>query len=267
MATPDASAKLPTALSLEGPGEEQSDSDSEDEPDDGGRSALLLQLASATPETIDVLIQDNSERIDEELLTLLYERIQAAKKFDEGEDIVDGLTLLFVRLRTVLERNLSTPALRLLDDLLLILDSGARETEQARMNVAVARMQRAFAAQRGAGLDVFDVAQALGAGDRDAADVEAVEYVARRDFITDVGRLLKGAGERADRLQLDIEMKEATLKEGIERGIYGEVEQQKFDAWLRQQKSRAAEMATTMRWCDRLLKSATIMEDTDQNLV
>lgn len=47
------------------------------------RSEALLELASATPQTLEKLISKHYNCIDEQLLEQLYERIQVAKQFEE----------------------------------------------------------------------------------------------------------------------------------------------------------------------------------------
>jgi hypothetical protein len=47
------------------------------------RDALLLELASATPETLEATIAAHRAAIDEALLQQLYDRIQVAQRFEE----------------------------------------------------------------------------------------------------------------------------------------------------------------------------------------
>lgn len=58
--------------------------------------------------------------------------------------MVEGLTALFRRLRTEVERAQASPAMRLLDDLLLVMDSDWGSSEAARLEAAKERMDAAF---------------------------------------------------------------------------------------------------------------------------
>lgn len=62
----------------------------------------------------------------------------------QGEDVVEGLMLLFQRLRNEAERNACSPSMRLLDDLLLIMDAEHGSSETARLEAAAERMDTAF---------------------------------------------------------------------------------------------------------------------------
>lgn len=64
--------------------------------------------------------------------------------------MVEGLTALFRRLRTEVERAQASPALRLLDDLLLVMDSDWGSSEAARLEAARERMDAAFDPNAGA---------------------------------------------------------------------------------------------------------------------
>jgi hypothetical protein len=70
----------------------------------------------------------------------------------QGEDVVEGLVLLFQRLRNEAERGAASRALRLLDDLLLLMDSDEGASEAARMEAAAERMDCAFDPNGGAPL-------------------------------------------------------------------------------------------------------------------
>lgn len=62
----------------------------------------------------------------------------------QGDEVVQGLMLLFQRLRNEAERKASTPAMRLLDDLLLLMDADTGSSESARLESAAERMDMAF---------------------------------------------------------------------------------------------------------------------------
>ena len=47
------------------------------------RGEVLLELASASPQSLERLIKQHRKDIDEELLEQLYARIQVARQFDE----------------------------------------------------------------------------------------------------------------------------------------------------------------------------------------
>lgn len=62
----------------------------------------------------------------------------------QGDDVEQGLMLLFQRLRNEAERLASSPAMRLLDDLLLMMDEDEGSSESARLEAAAERMDMAF---------------------------------------------------------------------------------------------------------------------------
>lgn len=68
----------------------------------------------------------------------------------QGDEVVEGLTALFRRLRTEVERTQATPAMRLLDDLLYVMDSDWGSSEAARLEAAQERMDAAFDPNSGA---------------------------------------------------------------------------------------------------------------------
>jgi hypothetical protein len=74
----------------------------------------------------------------------------------QGEEVVEGLMLLFQRLRNEAERNSSTPAMRLLDDLLLIMDTDSGSSETARLESAAERMDMAFNPNGGVSERVYE---------------------------------------------------------------------------------------------------------------
>jgi hypothetical protein len=60
----------------------------------------------------------------------------------------------------------------------------------------------------GEGVDIFAVAAALGAGATSAVDEAVAEFVPRPAFIQEVKKLLEGAEERTEVLQMQLEQKE-----------------------------------------------------------
>ena len=68
----------------------------------------------------------------------------------QGDEVVEGLTALFRRLRTEVERAQATPAMRLLDDLLYVMDSDWGSSEAARLEATQERMDAAFDPNSGA---------------------------------------------------------------------------------------------------------------------
>jgi hypothetical protein len=211
------------------------------------KSRVILALANATPESLDGLLKEHCNELDQELLETLHARIQTAQRFDEvrsfactgvrchlrfsgarccieanvlrgmqGSDVVEGLTLLFHRIRSEVERRSATPSLRLLDDLMLIMEShshgaAGNEAEATALEDVEERMQRAFALERGS-VDIFAVAQALAGGDAGAAPLpvmseDEVEFVPHADFVAEVERLVAGAQERVDMAEMRLARK------------------------------------------------------------
>eukprot|EP01025_Chloroclados_australasicus_P042646 TRINITY_DN45322_c0_g1_i1.p1 TRINITY_DN45322_c0_g1~~TRINITY_DN45322_c0_g1_i1.p1 ORF type:complete len:291 (+),score=62.90 TRINITY_DN45322_c0_g1_i1:130-873(+) len=240
-------------------GEEAADEEAELDPELqealARKSKVILELASSTPDTLEGLIEKHKQEIDEQLLRLLYERLRMAKEFDEGPEVVEGLELLFHRLRTEAERTMTTRALRLLDDCLVILDSDISQTEEARMQYAVERLERAFA-PGDSGFDIFQVAETIGEGERDKLKDDTVEFVPRDEFIEEVSQILDGAESRAEKLEAELSQKEEVLQEGIRLGKYSEDEQSEFSSGLEQQRSKLIHDMTSVRWCTDLLKAA-----------
>lgn len=58
------------------------------------KTKILLEILTSGAE-LERKIQEHVEEIDDTLLMLLYRRIEASKRMDEGDDMVEGLTKLF----------------------------------------------------------------------------------------------------------------------------------------------------------------------------
>lgn len=181
-------------------------------------SVTVLDEATSSPHlALDPLLVDSARTLPvswrathAHLNQILMSYLMAGTRV-QGEDVVTGLERLFSRLRTELERRASTPALRLLDDLLVILDSDAADTEEARLNIAAERMERAFDSGSGGGVDIFGVAESLGEGPAVAFDDSPCEAVSVREFVSEVGSLLDGSDKRAERARIDVENKAVRL--------------------------------------------------------
>eukprot|EP01023_Acetabularia_acetabulum_P021295 TRINITY_DN21150_c0_g1_i1.p2 TRINITY_DN21150_c0_g1~~TRINITY_DN21150_c0_g1_i1.p2 ORF type:complete len:232 (-),score=55.92 TRINITY_DN21150_c0_g1_i1:86-781(-) len=106
-----------------------------------------------------ISVYKKREEINAALLAVLFKRIQAAEAMKEEQDILNALVGLFRRLRAEFERNRSSPALRLLDDLLTISDEHG-EDALASNEAVKSRMQVAFSGQQG-NLGILEIAQKL----------------------------------------------------------------------------------------------------------
>jgi uncharacterized protein YoaH (UPF0181 family) len=133
----------------------------------------------------------------------------------QGEDIVKGMCVLFRRLRAHVERARATPAIRLLDDLLQVMDSDLGDSEEARLFLAVEQMERAFAEGTSSGANIFRIAaEAIGEGgtvapqeEEERRDEEG-EAVERNTFVTEVAALVDSADDECLAKGAELQRKE-----------------------------------------------------------
>jgi hypothetical protein len=173
------------------------------------------------------------------MLSLLAGRIEAARKLERRQDVLDGLAALWRRLKAEADRTAAPPALRLLDSLLAILD-GADAGEQevgggaggdgtvadggaggaaeappsppppaavttkaeldARRGRAAARLRTAFSGAP-VGVDVLNLASRLAADGARVSEQLLEESVEPQAFAAEAGALLDGALEQQRALE------------------------------------------------------------------
>eukprot|EP00200_Dunaliella_tertiolecta_P002185 CAMPEP_0202348920 /NCGR_PEP_ID=MMETSP1126-20121109/6631_1 /ASSEMBLY_ACC=CAM_ASM_000457 /TAXON_ID=3047 /ORGANISM="Dunaliella tertiolecta, Strain CCMP1320" /LENGTH=376 /DNA_ID=CAMNT_0048940651 /DNA_START=235 /DNA_END=1365 /DNA_ORIENTATION=+ len=178
---------------------------------EGRKAAILLELiteAVSGGSELDAKIAQFEDDIDGELLKMLEQRITAAAKVPgpTGAVHVEPLAELYRVLKLVYQRSTSTPALRLLDDVLFILgdDLGA-ETYSSRRIEAMGRMREAFIGGVNPGVDIFAAAAALAEGGPLAAAELSTEPVAVVDFLAEATSLLSDATQQQHELMASIE--------------------------------------------------------------
>lgn len=84
-----------------------------------------MQSGNQLEETID----QYRDEIDNLMLELLTRRIETAKQYEQQPETIEALNLLYRRLKLELDRNQASPSLRLLDEILDILESGSTKVE------------------------------------------------------------------------------------------------------------------------------------------
>ncbi|GAB4814994.1 hypothetical protein N2152v2_002040 [Parachlorella kessleri] len=100
--------------------------DDEDDPALRRKSQLLMDIMDSG-EQVEERIQQHQDDIDGDMLQLLTKRIELASALQQNE-AVEGLQLLYRRLKAEVDRKAATPAMRLLDDLLNILDPSTEDS-------------------------------------------------------------------------------------------------------------------------------------------
>lgn len=91
---------------------------------------IIIDLVNAGG-SFDEKIELYREYLTEELLEVFHKRIEFARNFEDKETI-EGLRIIWRRIRAEIERKNATPAIRLLDELLSILHPSAGGTQQER---------------------------------------------------------------------------------------------------------------------------------------
>ncbi|KAL6769483.1 hypothetical protein ACKKBG_A31190 [Auxenochlorella protothecoides x Auxenochlorella symbiontica] len=158
------------------------------DPEEVRRGSILLEIARAGEKVEDVISQYSAE-IDVEMLEMLERRIELARDSPEENGALEGLTILHQRLQAEFHRQHSTPALRLLDDVMRLLtpdESGADgRGPQEREAAASARLAAAFSATAGPGSDLIDLARRLAKAEASASDYIAESLVDRAAFVAE----------------------------------------------------------------------------------
>eukprot|EP01024_Parvocaulis_polyphysoides_P041105 TRINITY_DN37654_c0_g3_i1.p1 TRINITY_DN37654_c0_g3~~TRINITY_DN37654_c0_g3_i1.p1 ORF type:complete len:409 (-),score=75.33 TRINITY_DN37654_c0_g3_i1:233-1459(-) len=161
---------------------------------------ILVDIMSSGPRTEErIAMYDKKGEIKAVVLAILFKRIQAAEMMQEDGEIIDALLGLFRRLRAVFERNRSSAALRLLDDLFTISDENSRDAMASREAVK-SRMQAAFSGLQG-NMGIMEIAQKLSEQlPEDARNQQKIEdflpqteFVPKEQFIQEVEQLVDQA--------------------------------------------------------------------------
>lgn len=141
------------------------------------RAALLVDLMSSSGAELEAKLARAAPQVDEELIHMLHGRYNTALRMGQDEETLHQLAQLYSTLKYMYQRGQSTPAERLLDDVLDILGGeGGQPDPEKRQAEAAARLHNAFTGGM-LELDIFEAAEAL-AGQRDsAAEALAVEQV------------------------------------------------------------------------------------------
>ncbi|EFJ47108.1 hypothetical protein VOLCADRAFT_92221 [Volvox carteri f. nagariensis] len=179
------------------------------------RVALLVDLLAASGAELEAKLEAAAPEVDEQLLALLERRYTAALTLRQDAAAVERIATLYRALRYMYERRTSSPAERLLDDVLGILGDVELQPEQERRRgEAAARLRNAFTGGM-LDVDVFTAAEALAEGRQAAAEALAGEQVSLESFKAEAMGLL----DHARRVQQDttssletIEMEVARLR-------------------------------------------------------
>jgi hypothetical protein len=202
------------------------------------KAAALLEIMQAG-EGVEEAIARHLAEVDGEMLSLLAGRIEAARKLERRQDVLDGLAALWRRLKAEADRAAAPPALRLLDSLLAILDGADAEEEEAgggaggddtvadggagggaeappsppppaavttkaeldaRRGRAAARLRTAFSGAP-VGVDVLNLASRLAADGARVSEQLLEESVEPQVFAAEAGALLDGALEQQRALE------------------------------------------------------------------
>ncbi|KAI7838796.1 hypothetical protein COHA_007411 [Chlorella ohadii] len=169
------------------------------------RQAMALLAIMQAGEDVEEAIAQHRDDIDEKMLRLLERRMRAAQQLEQEaqQDVLEGLQLLHRRLKAEIERQQAPPSLRLLDELLNILDpagtgltpSSAERAERRRQ--ATVRLRAAFAGGMTAEADVLSLAAQLsGSAGSQLADQLVAEPLDPNRFMADCTELLVAAQEQ-----------------------------------------------------------------------
>ncbi|KAL0031766.1 hypothetical protein WJX79_006201 [Trebouxia sp. C0005] len=167
------------------------------------KSALIMKLTSAGAD-LEQMIKDNQHENDEVLLKMLEKRAEAAYNMGEEEEAAfEGLMLLWRRLNAELQRMQASPAARLLDTVLQVMDPASGLTLQDRQQAVQVLLRKAFHAPGSRPVDIFGMAAALAEGQAVAAEELVDKFVPRDQFVQEAEELLAGAIEVQQGLEKD----------------------------------------------------------------
>lgn len=197
------------------------------------KSKILMEIMNAGA-AVEEVVETFRDDIDHVMLELLEARIKTARQLEQDEETVQGMIALYRYLKSEYDRNAASPALRLLDTLLQLMnDDDDNETsvdgtpmaydrrEEMKQKV-MARMQMAFDASLPLQNDVVSVAQQLASGKQRFIDEIVNESVKPLEFIYEVEALLEKAVDQ-----------QRVLEEHISKEDQGDVKhqlQKAFDA-------------------------------------
>ncbi|KAI3432867.1 hypothetical protein D9Q98_010450 [Chlorella vulgaris] len=194
-----------------------------EEPTGSTRQSEALLAILQSGELIEEVIAKHRQDIDATTLQLLARRMEAAKQVEKQPEVLEGLQLLYRRLKAEVERQEAAPELRLLDELMFILDplEGGPESFQAAMEErqrrATAHLRSAFTGGVPGGLagsaDVLSLAAQLsGSGGSQLADQLVQDPVSPTAFVDTATELLQRAQEQQS--QLEAYLSALTLQDG-----------------------------------------------------
>ncbi|KAK9824189.1 hypothetical protein WJX72_008420 [[Myrmecia] bisecta] len=165
------------------------------------KSNLLLDMVAAGAE-VDKVIAENIYEVDDYLIGLLESRIETAQEFDD-DDVVEGLLLLWQRLRIERDRFNATPAQRLLDDALHVMAVSTPADYSDRLKEVRRRLESAFTppGMEAAPVNIFGVASILGQGGELPPEEIVGEFVAQWQFLAEGKDLLKQAMDEQHELE------------------------------------------------------------------
>ncbi|EFN52312.1 hypothetical protein CHLNCDRAFT_58914 [Chlorella variabilis] len=181
--------------------------DGQEELEISRQSEALLAILQAGEHVEEVIAQHRAD-IDDSMLQLLARRMKAAELLEKQEAVLQGLQLLYRRLKAEVDRQLASPGLRLLDELMSILDLGegdlgspaaAREERRAQ---AAAHLRAAFSGSLVGDADVLSLAAQLSAsGGSQLADQLVADPVDPMVFMAEATELLRRVEEQHTQLE------------------------------------------------------------------
>lgn len=173
------------------------------------KSAILMEIIESGT-SVEQTIEKYSDEIDHVMLQLLEKRIQVARQLEQEDEVVQGLYVLYKYLKAEHDRNMASPALRLLDTLLRIIaydpendddeslssspsmssSFSYSDVSKAKRQQVMARMQMAFDASFPLESDPLSLAHHLAQGKTRMIDDMLNETVNPSEFIHEVEGLL-----------------------------------------------------------------------------
>eukprot|EP00884_Botryococcus_braunii_P010507 jgi/Botrbrau1/19458/Bobra.0338s0078.1 len=164
------------------------------------KSAALLKILTAGAQ-VEQAIRQNRKDIDMAMVTLLERRIRSAARTGERPDMVKGMMLLQQRLKREAERQAASPAQRVLDDALRILDPSSPTPRPQKEELVQERLESAFRG-RGDAWDIFGAAALLAQGEEVAEEIEEEDdLVLKEHFLEETQRLLSLAEAQYKQIQ------------------------------------------------------------------
>lgn len=204
------------------------------------RARIILEIVNAGEE-LEEKINKYKEDIDEELLEMMYSRIKLSSEYGEKEEVVKSLVTLWRRLRSELERQKATPAMRLLDDALCMMTPGTGGKLEDRIEMVTDRLESAFSGPQSIPVDIFGVAQAL-AGGEEPPEEFTQEFVSQTDFIREVEALLVDAKQGQEQMLEEFQNMQAKVREVGETSEEGRVIQEEVGLLRKALKERELSM-------------------------